>query len=56
MVQDGHIFEMSTHEELLLKVSLSLGAYSTLVKLQEMALTSDGAILGLIDCMAQDLT
>ncbi|KAI5080031.1 hypothetical protein GOP47_0005510 [Adiantum capillus-veneris] len=44
VVQGGHIVEMGTHEELLAKGEL--GAYSTLVKLQEMALASDGTVLG----------
>ncbi|KAI5062204.1 hypothetical protein GOP47_0022743 [Adiantum capillus-veneris] len=44
VVQSGQIVEMGTHDELMAKGEL--GAYSTLVKLQEMALSSDGTILG----------
>ncbi|KAH7415620.1 hypothetical protein KP509_14G054100 [Ceratopteris richardii] len=44
VVQGGKIVEMGTHEELIAKGEL--GAYSTLVKLQQMALSSDGTILG----------
>lgn len=43
VVQDGHIVEMGTHDELMAKGSES-GVYSTLLKLQEMALESDGTL------------
>ncbi|MCO5594158.1 hypothetical protein L7F22_048181 [Adiantum nelumboides] len=44
VVQTGQIVEVGTHDELMAKGEL--GAYSTLVKLQQMALGSDGTILG----------
>lgn len=46
VIQDGRIVEMGTHDELM--ANGELAAYSLLVKLQEMALGSDGTILGRI--------
>jgi ATP-binding cassette subfamily B (MDR/TAP) protein 1 len=43
VVESGRIVEMGTHDELVAKGEL--GAYFTLVKLQEMALGRDGTIL-----------
>ena len=43
VVENGQIVEMGTHDELIAKGDL--GSYFTLVKLQEMALGSDGTIL-----------
>lgn len=43
VVQDGVIVEMGNHEELMAKGNA--GAYFALVRLQEMAMASDGTIL-----------